>query len=1636
MSSWSPRMAEPGIVRLSLRLTGLLGLLLFLSPATASATSDFADIACLSSSNCVAVGGSDAIGTSQTQVATWNGTAWARQTTPVPEGASRSSLSGLACPATTNCIAVGSTVDLENVKHALAMTWNGATWTIAPVPEPAGAKSSWLTDIVCTSATVCKAVGTYVNSSGVRQTLITNLSGSSWALVASPNMSGSKSNDLGSISCSSASACYAVGNYTDSTGVTKPLAIGWNGTSWSISVVPAPSGATYSSLSGVACLTNNCKAVGTYFNSIGVQKSFASQWLGSSWTAMAPPEPSGADTSQLRAISCVSTSVCSAVGTYHKGQDDLPHALWWNGTSWSLQTVDISSVGAVGSDLTAISCLSATFCHASGSIVYGHVAANRNLAFKYDGSAWLLTESGGYERTWSDMSPGQSSAANRMEMSCVSISWCVRVGTYQRGKDVERAFVQRWSGAAWYPQSLPIPAGARSTALEGVACRSSTDCTAVGVYVDLTGSERSLSFSWNGTAWASLTTPVPGGSLASHLSGVSCVPGSCTAVGRFVDSGGVKSALAMSWNGTTWSIASTPAVSGATGVSLQDVSCTSTTLCKAVGIYEGAGTTHGFALYWNGSAWTVATLPAEPTGAIGSALTDISCIAATFCSTVGTYRDASDVVHGLNLRWTSGTSWSTISVPSPDESRWTKLFDVHCTSAAACVAVGESGDEAGHRQGFVINGTGTAWTKHPAIEPEKTAEWSLRSVVCISGSGCMAIGDHLDKWATNRIISLGWAGQKWTAGPSPEPKGASSSELLDVSCLGSASCVAVGKSTLSGAVGSFAATGNPGEWTVTSTPTPAGASASELVDVDCSTTVSCTAVGSFILSGAKKPLAMKWNGTSWSILTTPVPVGATSSELTGLECLSPNSCTAVGTYTVSGTKKTLAMSWNGSSWSVVTTPTPSGATSSELTAVSCTATTFCMASGTYTSSGRKNLAMKWNGTAWSVVATPNYAESLESVLNGIACTSTSWCSAVGYYRSSSSDETSAMTWNGTTWTLVSSPSDGFSDQLRDVTCASSAACTAVGISDANIGLPIGLVHTWDGSKWTMSAVDGLGSPNAGPLQGISCGTIGISTSPCVGVGNFSDEKWQKRTLTEHWDPVVGTKGAMSALMGVTCLATGCVAVGKIDSEPGVDQTEVAWRLEDSGWTALSMPSVPGGLLRDVSCTSLTSCTAVGRQGSGTLAERWDGTQWSVQTTPNPTGTGHTLGGVACPTSVNCTTVGYYVSGSHRSVLIEAWNGTAWSTQTAPLPAGATDGWLEDIVCVGVSSCMAVGSYEDANGVEHPLSERWNGTSWAVATVPDAPTSTGTELMGVDCRSSSNCMAVGNYTVSSASHPFSVSWNGTSWNQLTMPSAETAKQSFLSDVSCFGSGRCVAVGYAIPKALPGYATLAMSWNGTGWYIEPTPNRDNSLEAPQGSLDGISCPAAADCTAVGTSSDLNVESELALGTPDISATPESGEEALELSEAAPKLSEQQVEDAQSLIAADPAFQAAVQGDNYALTVGPWTETSPSKETVLTGVSATVAMVTPHDWAERVWPLIEYDLEQPDSYSEGTYLDAETKASATEVTTLIVQLDAETDVNGNLIDGEVVMIEPVGDEAAEVTYVPEALKEFELDPNGWEY
>src|SRR5713226_4126227 len=72
----------------------------------------------------------------------------------------------------------------------------------------------------------------------------------------------------------------------------------------------------------------------------------------------------------------------------------------------------------------------------------------------------------------------------------------------------------------------------------------------------------------------------------------------------------------------------------------------------------------------------------------------------------------------------------------------------------------------------------------------------------------------------------------------------------------------------------------------------------------------------------------------------------------------------------------------------------------------------------------QTLIERWNGTSWRVVSSPSPG-SLLNLLNGVAAVSASNIWTAGYYNSSTFIEH----WNGTRWSIASSPNVGSAGNL-------------------------------------------------------------------------------------------------------------------------------------------------------------------------------------------------------------------------------------------------------------------------------------------------------------------------------------------------------------------------------------------------------------------------------------------------------------------------------------------------------------------------------------------------------------------------------------------------------------------------------
>jgi hypothetical protein len=722
------------------------------------------------------------------------------------------------------------------------------------------------------------------------------------------------------------------------------------------------------------------------------------------WKTVPTPNPGGQANGNLAAVSCSSASACTAVGSYFNGAGTMVTlAERWNGTKWAIQVTPNSS-GAGGSQLTGVSCLTADVCVAAG----------------YDTDA---------------------------------------AGTIV-------PLVETWNGAKWAIQAPPVPGGARASGFLAISCTSASACTATGDDTSTAGVSLTLAERWNGTKWTVQTTPNPSGAAASGLFAVSCATSTaCTATGASTVSSGSTTTLAETWNGTKWSIDATPSPSIA-GNQLEAVSCPAPAACTATGYYANAssGETMTLAERWNGTKWTVQTTP-NPSAAAGAELGAVSCPSASDCTATGAYADSSTKTTVTLAETWNGTKWAVQATPNPSHNRASGLNGVSCATAGACATAGSYESPQGASLPLTEQRTGTGWKLNIPPRPSGAKSSELLGVSCSAASACTAVGDYHVNLAKNATLAERWNGTTWILQTAAIPSGAAESSLEDVSCPEASACTAVGdyQAHATGPMDPLAEAWNGSKWSVQATPNPAGAKRSSLYAVSCPAAGTCTAVGTYYnRAGTQRGFAEQWNGTSWRVTTLATPAGATTTDVAGVSCASAHYCVAVGyDNTSTGEAQPLAEAWNGTAWHVQKVTLPAKAQGATLSGVSCTAANACTAGGSVFAASGGPFAEHWNGTTWSYRAAPlppNGASSTSEIgFSSMSCVAAQACVATGRYTPDNDPASFAEDWTGKAWKLqtIALPPGNMGSLVYGTSCAQ-ARCTAVGSLIASSGQTVTL----------------------------------------------------------------------------------------------------------------------------------------------------------------------------------------------------------------------------------------------------------------------------------------------------------------------------------------------------------------------------------------------------------------------------------------------------------------------------------------------------------------------------------------------------------------------------------------------------
>ena len=313
---------------------------------------------------------------------------------------------------------------------------------------------------------------------------------------------------------------------------------------------------------------------------------------------------------------------------------------------------------------------------------------------------------------------------------------------------------------------------------------------------------------------------------------------------------------------------------------------------------------------------------------------------------------------------------------------------------------------------------------------------------------------------------------------------------------------------------------------------------------------------------------------AWTVVPSPH-----AGSLSGVSATGPHDVWAVGSYDASGAYRTLIEHWNGTRWSVLPSPDPaSGAlTKNVLGAVVALSRTNAWAVGFYQKSTTsfRTLIVHWNGSRWSVVPSPDSGKG-ENVLFAVAARSAHDIWAVGYAHDPDHRRTLVEHWAGSRWSISPSPSIGPGDNfLFGVAVPATGTPWAVGSDYVAFGSTLAM--RWTGSTWFPAVTP---NPGAGDrfLQAVT--TPAARYALAVG-SNLNDAGTQTLALAELW--------------------TGSAWTQVLAANPGADYNSlqaVAATSRSDAWAVGTRRTTPGGPFR-------------------TLAEHWNGTAFTLASSPSP-----------------------------------------------------------------------------------------------------------------------------------------------------------------------------------------------------------------------------------------------------------------------------------------------------------------------------------------------------------------------------------------------------------------------------------
>jgi hypothetical protein len=309
--------------------------------------------------------------------------------------------------------------------------------------------------------------------------------------------------------------------------------------------------------------------------------------------------------------------------------------------------------------------------------------------------------------------------------------------------------------------------------------------------------------------------------------------------------------------------------------------------------------------------------------------------------------------------------------------------------------------------------------------------------------------------------------------PSPSVPGG---ELLGVAALNGSDAWAVGTKAVNGVFSPLAEHWNGNSWTVVAMPAPS--SFNELYSVAM---ISSTDVWATGVSSNWSGLIEYWNGSTWQVV--PSPVTGSQTPIYGVYGLAADNVWAVGQ---NGTHSML-LHYDGTSWSLVSHPEPTGSTYALFDKVAGTSATDIWAVGASLTSTQQPLVEHFDGSSWKIV--PSATQGNYNYVRGLAVLDSGNAWLVGDTEGAPPTYTEhplIQHWNGTSWTAVRTRVG----EPWGVAALSATDAWLVG-NKTTSSTYTSLIEQWNGATWNVIQGPSLGS-GSNELNGITAVPSGTS----------------------------------------------------------------------------------------------------------------------------------------------------------------------------------------------------------------------------------------------------------------------------------------------------------------------------------------------------------------------------------------------------------------------------------------------------------------------------------------------------------------------------------------------------------------